>query len=137
MSVDRREFLRVATAGAGMSLAGFTPSSAAIHSPEPVAKSDRTGQAPDIVVIGAGNFGIWTSFYLSRLGANVTVVDKYGPGNSRSTSGGETRGVRSSYGGRPNGLLWNRWANEAMTRWAMWDEEWGRPASPQAVFQHR
>ena len=102
MSVDRREFLRVATAGAGMSLAGFTPSSAAIHSPEPIAsRSPGPNQAPDIVVIGAGNFGIWTSFYLSRLGAKVSVVDKYGPGNSRATSGGETRGVRSSYGGRP------------------------------------
>ena len=135
MSVDRRSFLKVATAGAGMSLAGFTPSSAAIHSPELRGAPDaRSGQAPDVVVIGAGNFGIWTSFYLSRLGANVTVVDKYGPGNSRSTSGGETRGVRSSYGGRPNGLLWNRWANEARTRWAMWDEEWGRQLLPKLFF---
>jgi sarcosine oxidase len=118
-----------------MSLAGFTPSSAAIHSPEPVVSGGRSaGQTPDVVVIGAGNFGIWTSFYLSRLGADVTVIDKYGPGNSRSTSGGETRGVRSSYGGRPNGLLWNRWANEAMTRWAMWDEEWGRQLLPKLFF---
>lgn len=135
MSVDRRGFLKTATAGAGLSLAGFTPSAAAIHSPGPIpSKGGSSGQTPDVVVVGAGNFGIWTSFYLSRLGANVSVVDKYGPGNSRSTSGGETRGVRSSYGGRLNGLLWNRWANEAMTRWAMWDEEWGRQLLPKLFF---
>ena len=97
MSVDRRGFLKAATAGAGMSLAGFTPCSPAIYSPEPVFSGGRSaGRIPDVVVIGAGNFGIWTSFYLSRLGADVTVIDKYGPGNSRPTSGGETRGVRSA-----------------------------------------
>lgn len=39
MGVDRRTFLKAATAG-------------------------------------AGNFGMWTAFYLTRLGADVTVVDQ-------------------------------------------------------------
>ena len=102
LGVDRRTFLKAATAGAGMSLAGFTTTSGEIHSPQPLSDgSHRSEQAaPDVVIVGAGNFGMWTAFYLTRLGANVTGVDKYGPANSRSTSGGETRGVRSSYGGQ-------------------------------------
>lgn len=134
--VDRRAFLKVATAGAGISLAGFTPTAGEIHSPQPISDgSRRSGQvAPDIVVVGAGNFGMWTAFYLTRLGANVTVVDQYGPANSRSTSGGETRGVRSSYGGQSTGLLWNRWANEAIQRWTLWDEEWSRQLLPKLFF---
>src|SRR5438045_1252325 len=49
-------------------------------------------------------------------------------GNGRSTSGDETRGVRSSYGDRPGALgeLWMLWAREAMTRWIAFDDEWGR-----------
>ena len=136
LGVDRRTFLKTATAGAGMSLAGFTPTSGEIHSPQPLSDgSHRSGQAaPDFVIVGAGNFGMWTAFYLTRLGANVTVIDKYGPANSRSTSGGETRGVRSSYGGHATGLLWNRWANEAMKRWVLWDEEWSRQLLPKLFF---
>jgi sarcosine oxidase len=136
VGVDRRTFLKAATAGAGMSIAGFSPASGEIHSPRPLNDgSQRPSQAaPDIVVVGAGNFGMWTAFYLTRLGANVTVVDKYGPANSRSTSGGETRGVRSSYGGQATGLLWNRWANEAIKRWTLWDEEWSQQLLPKLFF---
>ena len=93
------------------------------------------GQPPDIVVVGAGNFGIWTALNLVRLGATVTVLDAYGPGNSRSTSGGETRGVRSSYGGRPEGFVWNRWANEAIRRWIQWDEEGQELLLPRVFYQ--
>ena len=42
---------------------------------------------------------------------------------SRSTSGDETRGVRTSYGDRPHGELWMQWANEAITRWMAWRGE--------------
>ncbi|MBI3050680.1 MAG: FAD-dependent oxidoreductase [Acidobacteria bacterium] len=71
--------------------------------------------------------GGWTAYYLAKMGAKVTLVDAYGPGNSRATSGDETRGGRSSYGDRgPWAELWTRWANEAIDRWARFDEEWGR-----------
>ena len=86
-------------------------------------------------MVGAGNFGIWTALNLVRLGATVTVLDAYGPGNSRSTSGGETRGVRSSYGGRPEGFVWNRWANEAIRRWIQWDEEGQELLLPRVFYQ--
>jgi glycine/D-amino acid oxidase-like deaminating enzyme len=66
---------------------------------------------------------MWTALNLQRLGASVTVVDPYGPANSRSSSGGETRGVRSSYGDRPHGLQWTRWVRESIRRWREWDEE--------------
>ncbi len=51
-----------------------------------------------IIVIGAGAFGGWTALYLQRRGLKVTLVDAWGPGNSRSSSGDETRVIRSTYG---------------------------------------
>jgi len=54
-----------------------------------------------IAVIGAGAWGGWTAVYLQRLGARVTLLDAWGPGNSRASSGGETRIIRATYGDRP------------------------------------
>lgn len=51
-----------------------------------------------MVVVGAGAFGGWTALHLRRLGAEVTLVDAWGPGNSRASSGGETRVIRAVYG---------------------------------------
>jgi glycine/D-amino acid oxidase-like deaminating enzyme len=52
-----------------------------------------------VIVIGAGNFGGWSALYLLRKGFNVTLLDAWGAGNSRSSSGDETRVIRSTYGG--------------------------------------
>jgi glycine/D-amino acid oxidase-like deaminating enzyme len=57
-----------------------------------------TTAAPRITVVGAGAFGSWTGLHLQRLGARVTLVDAWGPGNTRSSSGGETRVIRAIYG---------------------------------------
>jgi len=51
-----------------------------------------------IIVIGAGAFGGWSALYLLRKGFKVTLIDAWGPGNSRSSSGDETRVIRSTYG---------------------------------------
>jgi glycine/D-amino acid oxidase-like deaminating enzyme len=51
-----------------------------------------------ICVVGAGAFGGWTALYLQRKGFNVTLIDAWGAGNSRSSSGDETRVIRSTYG---------------------------------------
>src|SRR5215471_1877647 len=51
-----------------------------------------------VAVIGAGAFGGWTALQLLRSGAKVTLVDAWGPGNSRASSGGETRIIRGTYG---------------------------------------
>lgn len=78
-------------------------------------------QAPDVVVVGGGAFGVWTAFYAQRSGAQCTLIDAYGPGNPRSTSGGDLRGIRAAYGDRE---VYTRWAVEALDRWLAWDEEW-------------
>src|SRR5687767_15258955 len=52
----------------------------------------------DVAVIGAGVFGAWTALCLRNAGAEVLLVDAYGPGNSRASSGGESRLIRLGYG---------------------------------------
>lgn len=50
------------------------------------------------IVVGAGSFGGWTALHLLRSGIKVTLIDAWGSGNSRSSSGDETRVIRSTYG---------------------------------------
>jgi sarcosine oxidase len=52
----------------------------------------------DIAVVGAGVFGSWTAYTLRLQGASVALIDAYGPGNSRASSGGESRVIRLGYG---------------------------------------
>ncbi|MEM9302679.1 MAG: FAD-dependent oxidoreductase [Pseudomonadota bacterium] len=59
---------------------------------------DQPGRGRRIVVVGAGAFGGWTALALQRAGANVTLVDAWGPGNARASSGGESRVIRAIYG---------------------------------------
>lgn len=51
-----------------------------------------------VAVVGAGVFGGWAALYLLKKGYRVTLIDSWGPGNSRSSSGDETRVIRSTYG---------------------------------------
>jgi len=133
VGIDRRDFLKVATAGAGLALAGAAPGDAQAEGRG--APYVRSGRSPDVLVVGAGAFGMWTALHLRRMGATVHVVDQYGPANSRATSGGETRGVRSSYGDRPHGLQWGKWAVRAMGRWAEWDREHQHDMLPRLFYQ--
>ncbi len=55
-------------------------------------------KSSSVVVVGAGAFGAWTALYLLRQGFRVTLIDAWGAGNSRSSSGDETRVIRSTYG---------------------------------------
>jgi len=121
-TLDRRRFLKVAGAQTGLLVAAAGGAGALAQQQQPAPAPRRapavvTQKSPDIAVIGAGAFGGWTAYHLRKMGARVTLVDTWGPGNSRSTSGEETRGVRSSYGDRPHGELWARWANEAAKSW--------------------
>ncbi len=52
----------------------------------------------DVAVVGAGCFGAWCAWHLTRAGQRVVLLDAYGPGNTRSSSGGETRIIRMGYG---------------------------------------
>ncbi len=66
----------------------------------PAGARDRAaaGPRPRIAVVGAGAFGGWTALACLRRGARVTLVDAWGPGHSRASSGGETRVIRAIYG---------------------------------------
>ena len=126
-TLDRRSFLKVAGAQTGLLVAAASSAKAIARQPTARRAPAVIGRkSPDIAVIGAGAFGGWTAYHLRKMGARVTLIDTWGPGNSRSTSGEETRGVRSSYGDRPHGVLWARWATQAMERWKAWDEEFSR-----------
>lgn len=127
----RRDFLKVAGASAGLLMLGgcaVEAQSPTVPGIRPHRRIPSVGGSPDIIVIGAGAWGGWTAYHLRHLGAKVTLVDAYGPGNSRATSGDESRGVRSSYGDRDPDKqeLWMLWAREAMKRWREFDDEWGR-----------
>jgi len=78
---------------------------------------------PHIAVIGAGAFGGWTALYLQRGGARVTLVDAWGPGNSRSSSGGETRVIRGAYG--PD-QPYTKLSARAMALWKEHEAQWKR-----------
>jgi glycine/D-amino acid oxidase-like deaminating enzyme len=76
-----------------------------------------------IAVIGAGAFGGWAALHLLRGGARVTLLDAWGPGNARSSSGGETRIIRGTYG--PN-QPYTRMASRAMRLWKEHESRWHR-----------
>jgi monomeric sarcosine oxidase len=76
-----------------------------------------------VAVIGAGAFGGWTALQLLRRGARVTLIDAWGPGNSRASSGGETRVIRGTYG--PN-QPYTKMAARALQLWKEHEQLWGR-----------
>lgn len=81
-------------------------------------------RSPDVVVIGAGSFGVWTAWHLRRTGYEVALVDAFGAGHSRASSGGESRIIRMGYGDR---VLYSRWALDSLPQWRGLLAEAGRP----------
>jgi glycine/D-amino acid oxidase-like deaminating enzyme len=69
---------------------------------------------PSATVIGAGVFGAWVAHALRVRGWAVTLVEQHGPGNSKSSSGGETRIIRSGYG---DVAIYSRWAHQSLVEW--------------------
>jgi len=68
----------------------------------------------DVAVIGAGVFGAWSAYQLRLAGASVLLLDAYGPGNSRASSGGESRIIRLGYG--PD-EIYSRSAQRSLALW--------------------
>ena len=66
-----------------------------------------------LVVIGAGTMGAWTALVARRAGQDVLLLDARGPGNDRSSSGDETRILRSSHGSDGFYAAWSREARRA------------------------
>jgi glycine/D-amino acid oxidase-like deaminating enzyme len=76
---------------------------------------------PHVAVIGAGAFGGWTALHLLERGARVTLLDAWGPGNSRASSGGETRIMRGTYG--PD-QPYTELAARALRLWQKYERRW-------------
>jgi glycine/D-amino acid oxidase-like deaminating enzyme len=85
--------------------------------------ASRAGAKHSVAVIGAGAFGGWTALYLLRKGARVTLLDAWGPGNSRASSGGETRVIRGTYG--PD-RVYTRMVVRALLLWRENESRWGK-----------
>ncbi|HKI05650.1 MAG TPA: FAD-dependent oxidoreductase [Thermoanaerobaculia bacterium] len=79
--------------------------------------------APHVAVIGAGAFGGWTALHLLRGGARVTLLDAWGPGHSRSSSGGETRIIRGAYG---SDRIYVEWVARSFALWREAEARWRR-----------
>jgi sarcosine oxidase len=81
----------------------------------------RMKAKPHVAVIGAGAFGGWTALRVLERGARVTLLDAWGPGNSRSSSGGETRIMRGTYG--PD-QPYTGMAARALKLWEKYERRW-------------
>lgn len=73
--------------------------------------------------MGAGVIGAWTALRCRRAGWTTTLVDAWGAGHPRATSGDETRILRSSHG---TDAFYARWAREARTAWQAFGDEVGQ-----------
>jgi sarcosine oxidase len=127
-TVPRRDFLRLAGLGTGALLAGGAHATAAAQAVSQLAVPDaprvNARASSHVIVVGAGAWGAFTAWELRKAGNRVTLIDQYGAANSRSTSGDETRGIRSSYGDRAlTPELWTSWARKSIERWRQFDAE--------------
>src|SRR4051812_44193767 len=74
-----------------------------------------------VLVFGSGIFGVWTALELLRRGARVTLLDPWGAGHARSSSGGATRIIRATYGSHG---IYTRMAARALERWQAYESRW-------------
>ncbi|MEE2641997.1 MAG: FAD-dependent oxidoreductase [Planctomycetota bacterium] len=75
------------------------------------------------IVVGSGSFGSWSALKLQLAGHQVTLVDAWGPGNSRSSSGGETRVIRTVYG---EDEFYVEMAHRSMRQWDELQQQVGK-----------
>ena len=74
-----------------------------------------------VIVIGAGAFGGWSALDLLQTGRKVTLLDAWGPGNSRASSGGETRVIRATYGAQG---IYTTMVARALRLWQENEQRW-------------
>ncbi len=79
-------------------------------------------QRTDVVVVGAGVFGLATALELARRGRTVTVIDRFGSGHRATSSTGASRSIRIAYG-EP---FYVDLARDALDRWAALERATGR-----------
>ena len=68
----------------------------------------------DVAVVGAGVFGAWTALHLAKRGQRVLLLEAFGPGHSRSSSGDESRIIRMGYG---SDEIYTRWSQRSLAQW--------------------
>jgi len=118
MKTTRREFVKAA--GAGVLGATLVPALGGARAAAPAA-----GKPWDVAVVGAGVFGAWTAWFLARKGRRVALLDAYGPGNARASSGGQTRVIRMGYGDQE---IYTRWSLRSLGLWKSLLGPAGRPS---------
>ena len=74
------------------------------------------------VIVGAGTFGASLAWTLARAGEEVVLVDQFEPGDTRATSGGESRLIRCAHGGDE---LYTASARRARALWRELEAETG------------
>ena len=72
------------------------------------------GSTFDVAIVGSGVFGAWTARHLLSRGLRVALIDEYGPGSSRASSGGETRVIRMGYGSQE---IYTRMSWDSLAQW--------------------
>ncbi|HKL61815.1 MAG TPA: FAD-dependent oxidoreductase, partial [Woeseiaceae bacterium] len=78
----------------------------------------------DVLVVGAGVFGIWSAWRLQRAGRRVAVIDAVAPAHGRASSGGESRVIRAGYGDRET---YSEWAWRSLADWQALSARSGLP----------
>lgn len=113
---NRRDFVKKSLLAMAAAATGIGPLT--------LAGRTRQGGAPRVAVVGAGVFGGWTALCLLERGAGVTLVDAFGPGDPRASSGGETRVIRGIYGAD---AVYVDWVIRSFERWRRAERDWNRP----------
>src|SRR5258708_11851411 len=108
MNGSRRSFLKGSAVAGTAYIVGSPALAASIRS--------------SVIVVGAGAFGGWSALQFAQRGAKVTLIDAWGPGNSRASSGGETRTIRATYG--PAHVLYTKMVVRALQLWQEYEQRW-------------
>ncbi len=82
----------------------------------------RSADRADVVVVGAGVFGLASALELARRGRRVIAVDRLGPGHPATSSAGASRSIRVAYDHR----FYVRLALDALDAWRDLEERSGR-----------
>jgi monomeric sarcosine oxidase len=123
MKTTRRHFIR--TTGAGALGAALVPALAGAQAP-----GVSGGKVYDVAVVGGGVFGAWVALRLAQAGRRVALLDAYGPGNARASSGGQTRVIRMGYGDQE---IYTRWSMHSLDLWKSLLAQASRPSLFQPI----
>lgn len=76
----------------------------------------------DVIVVGAGIFGLAASLELATRGYSVAAIDRFGSGHPATSSTGRSRGIRIAY----DHPFYARLAQDAIRRWQQLERSSGQ-----------